>query len=301
MKILLTGANGLVGQKIKKELVGKEDVDLMATSLHPEVNPLAGRYHFQTLDITVTSHLQELISHFQPHTVINCAAQANVNRCEQEKTECLKINTEAVAELTRLANKNNIHLIQLSSDFVFAGLKTNYQEEDEAAPVNYYGLAKKEAEDHIISHARKWSIVRTILVYGFVPEMHRQNLVTWVIQSLQNNQPIRVVNDQYRMPTLGEDLARAVGQMALMEQTGIYHISGRELMSIEQMAHRVAEYFSLPSDLISPVTSSELQEPARRPPQSGFNLLKAEKELDYIPHSFEEGLKIIEKQIDKIH
>ena len=250
MKILLTGANGLVGQKIKKELVGKEDVDLMATSLHPEVNPLPGRYHFQTLDFTVTSHLQELISHFQPHTVINCAAQANVNRCEQERTECLKINTEAVTELTRLANENNIHLIQLSTDFVFAGLKTNYQEEDEAAPVNYYGLAKKETEDHIISHARKWSIVRTILVYGFVPEMHRHNLITWVIQSLQNNQPIRVVNDQYRMPTLGEDLARPIGQITLMGQTGIYHISGRE--------------------------------------------------LDYIPHSFEEGLKMIEKQTDNM-
>jgi len=300
MRILLTGANGLVGQKIKKELAENNQVELMATSLHPEVNPLQGNYLFQTLDITMAWQTEDLIRRFQPHTLINCAAQANVNRCEQEKTECLKINTEAVTELTRIANENNIHLIQLSTDFVFAGVKTNYQEEDEAVPVNYYGLAKKEAEDHIIAHARKGSIVRTILVYGYVPEMNRNNLVTWVYQSLKNDQPIRVVNDQYRMPTLGEDLAWAIGQIALMEKTGIYHISGRELMSIEEIACRTANYFSLDAGLITPVTSAELQEPARRPPQSGFDLLKAEKELDYLPHSFEEGLKLIEKQTDKM-
>lgn len=300
MRILLTGANGLVGQKIKKELAENDQVELMATSLHPEVNPLQGKYLFQTLDITLTWQTEELIRRFQPNALINCAAQANVNRCEKEKTECLKINTEAVTELTRIANENNIHLIQLSTDFVFAGVKTNYQEEDEAAPVNYYGLAKKEAEDHIIAHARKGSIIRTLLVYGYVPEMNRNNLVTWVYQSLKNGKPIRVVNDQYRMPTLGEDLAWAIGQIALMEKTGIYHISGRELMSIEEIACRTANYFSLDAGLISPVSSAELQEPARRPPQSGFDLLKAEKELDYIPHSFEEGLKLIEKQTDKI-
>jgi len=300
MKILLTGANGLVGQKIKKVLAEKGQVELMATSLHPEVNPLQEDYLFETLDITMTSQIQELIRRFQPQAIINCAAQANVNRCEQEKAECLKINTEAVTELTRIANENNIHLIQLSTDFVFAGVKTNYQEEDEAGPVNYYGLAKKQAEDHIISHASKWSIVRTILVYAYVPEMNRHNLVTWVYHALKNNRPIRVVNDQYRMPTLGEDLARAIAQIAVAEKTGIYHISGRELMSIEEMAQRVANYFELNADLIIPVTSAELQEPARRPPQSGFNLLKAEKELDYIPHSFEEGLKMIEQQTDNM-
>lgn len=300
MRILLTGTNGLVGQKIKKELAGKKQVDLLATSLHPEVNPLQADYHFTTLDITRTDEAEELIRRFEPHVLINSAAQANVNRCEQNKAQCLHVNTEAVYGLTRLANKYNLHLIQLSSDFVFDGLRTDYQEDDEARPVNYYGLAKKEAEDYIIKHASKWSIVRTILVYGYVPAMNRHNLVSWVYQSLKNGNNIRLVNDQYRMPTLGEDLAWAVGQMVLKKKTGIYHICGRELMSIEEIARQVALFFSLDPHLIRPVSSAQLNEPARRPPKSGFNLFKAEKELDYMPHSFEEGLKIIDKQTDKM-
>jgi len=300
MKILLTGANGLVGQKIKKELAENKQVELLATSLHPEVNPLQADYHYMSLDITRTDETEEMIRRFEPDVLINSAAQANVNRCEQDRAQCLRVNTEAVSGLTGLANKYNLHLIQLSSDFVFDGIRTNYQEDDETRPVNYYGLAKKQTEDHIIDHAGTWSIVRTILVYGVVPEMNRHNLVTWVYHSLKNGKAIRVVNDQYRMPTLAEDLAWAVGQMALKKETGMYHICGRELMSIEEMARQVAVFFSLDQHLIRPVSSAELNEPARRPTKSGFNLLKAEKQMDYMPHSFEEGLKIIDKQLDKL-
>jgi len=297
MKILLTGANGLVGQKIKAELAGISEVELTATSLHPEIHALNGPYTFETLDITSLSHLEDAIARYQPEVIINAAAQANVNACEQDRVFCRQVNTEAVMNMTHIVNRYGIHLIHLSTDFVFSGQKTDYSEEDLPDPLNYYGVAKKEAEDYIMEHARRWSIIRTILVYGYVPAMNRQNLVTWVYHSLKNQKPINVAQDQYRTPTLAEDLARACSQIARQHKEGIFHIAGRELMSVYQMAHRVAEYFNLDAGLITPVTSAWLNEPARRPPKSGFNLMKAEKMLQYIPHSFQEGLARLNRQL----
>lgn len=290
-----------MGQKIKKELAQDDGAELWATSLHPEINALAGNYHYHTLDITMPSMVEEFMQRVRPHVLINAAAQANVNRCEKEKAECQQVNTEAVRTLTRLANQHKTHLIQISTDFVFQGQQSICQEDDPRSPVNHYGLAKKQAEDHVMEEASHWSIVRTILVYGYVPALNRNNLVTWVYQSLQKGKPIKVVSDQYRMPTLAEDLAGAIVQLARKEKEGIYHLSGRESMSIEQMAQRVAEYFNLDTSLITPVTSAELDEPARRPAHSGFNLFKAEKDLDYLPHSFEEGLEVVEQQMNKFH
>jgi dTDP-4-dehydrorhamnose reductase len=297
MKILLTGANGLVGQKIKAGLAGMPQVQLTATSLHPEIHPLDRDYRFETLDITSATHLKDVVARHQPDVIINAAAQANVNACEQNRILCRQVNTEAVMDITHIANRYGIHLVQISTDFVFSGLKTNYSEEDNPDPLNYYGMAKKEAEDYIMEHARQWSIIRTILVYGHVPELNRQNLVTWVYHSLKNGRPINVVHDQYRTPTLAEDLALACSQIALHAEEGIFHIAGREMMSVEQIARQVAEHFRLDAGLITPVSSAWLNEPAMRPPRSGFNLMKAEKTLGFIPHSFQEGLTTLERQL----
>mgnify|MGYP002338700692 CR=1 FL=1 len=290
-----------MGQKIKEALARDEQAELWATSLHPEINVLKGNYHYHTLDITMPSMVDDLMQRARPHVLINAAALANVNHCEKEKAECQQVNTEAVTTLIRLANHHKTHLVQISTDFVFQGQQSTYQEDDPRNPVNHYGLAKKQAEDQVMEEASLWSIVRTILVYGYVPELKRNNLVTWVYQSLQQGKPIKVVSDQYRMPTLAEDLAGAIVQIARQEKEGIYHISGREGMSIEQMAQRVGDYFNLDTSLITPVTSAELGEPARRPTHSGFNLFKAEKELGYLPHSFEEGLEVVEQQMNKFH
>jgi dTDP-4-dehydrorhamnose reductase len=124
-------------------------------------------------------------------------------------------------------------------------------------------------------------------------------MVTWIYQSLKAEKPLNIVNDQFRAPTFGEDLARATLEMAGKEKTGIFHISGKEVMSIYEMALKIAGHFRLDKNLLTPVPSAALNEPAQRPPHTRFDLYKAEKELNFFPHSFEESLNIIEKQIHK--
>ncbi len=142
-----------------------------------------------------------------------------------------------------------------------------------------------------------YSIVRTALVYGVTHDQVRTNIVLWVKQSLEQGKVIRVVNDQWRTPTLAEDLAVGCWSAASLRATGIYHVSGDDLLSPYQMALRTAEHFQLDASLIRPVDSEALRQAARRPPRTGFIIEKARRELGYQPHNFAEGLKIVAQQL----
>ena len=109
------------------------------------------------------------------------------------------------------------------------------------------------------------------------------------------------MNDQYRMPTLAEDLAQACWLIAEKSATGIYNISGKDFMSILELVNRVADFYGYDKSIISPIASSLLNQAAKRPPKTGFVLDKAYKKLGYSPCTFEEGLGIVTKQLDAIN
>lgn len=299
MKILLTGANGLIGQKLKQELLLKPAVQLIATSRSKEINPLQKAYTFEQLDITHPDQVQQCIDTHRPEVIIHTAAQANVNYCEQHKEECYAVNTEAVRTLTEFSNQYNMHLIHFSTDFIFDGKQPPYQENDLPNPVNYYGQTKADAENLLREHANQYTILRPILVFGYFKGMKRDNLVTWVVKSLANRKPIKVVNDQYRCPTLAEDIARLTSEMAGKKQTGVFHICGKESLSIYDLAIRTAEHFQLNTQLITPVTSKELNEIAARPANTCFTLHKIKEAIDYQPTDLDHGLKMIRQQYSK--
>ncbi|MCK5822384.1 MAG: SDR family oxidoreductase, partial [Bacteroidales bacterium] len=254
---------------------------------------------FELLDITNKTELDYIIKRYNPNTIINAAAVTNVDFCEDNKAECWQVNVEALNYLTQISNELNIHLIHISTDFIFDGLTGNYSEDDAPNPVSYYGLSKLEGEKFVQSNANKWTIIRTVLVYGLTESRSRSNIVLWVKQSLENNKPINVVDDQYRTPTLVEDLAEVCVYAAENEKEGIYHVSGKDFMSIYDIAIATANFFGLDKSLISTISSIALNQKARRPPRTGFNINKAITELDYHPHSFIEGLQIVKEQFAK--
>jgi dTDP-4-dehydrorhamnose reductase len=121
--------------------------------------------------------------------------------------------------------------------------------------------------------------------------------VLWAKGALEKGSPIKVVNDQYRMPTLAEDLAKACILAIDKRAQGIYHISGKDYMSVIEMVRRIAKFFKLDDSIIEETDSSTLNQAAARPPKTGFILDKAIHELGYAPHSFEEGLAVVQKQL----
>jgi dTDP-4-dehydrorhamnose reductase len=221
----------------------------------------------------------------------------NVDQCESEKEACQKLNVDSVDHLIKLANLHPFYLVHLSTDFIFDGISGPYKETDAPNPLSLYGHSKNDAELLLLASTINYSILRTIIVYGVAAAMSRSNIVLWAKGALEKGSPIKVVNDQYRMPTLAEDLAKACILAIDKRAQGIYHISGKDYMSVIEMVRRIAKFFKLDDSIIEETDSSTLNQAAARPPKTGFILDKAIHELGYAPHSFEEGLAVVQKQL----
>ena len=296
-KVLITGSNGLLGQKLIYQLIGYPDYLVFATSRGENRTLIKKRYEYIPLDITDEQEIQETFDYVQPDIVINAAAMTNVDACEDDKEGCWKLNVDAVQLIVNACEKYNSHLIHVSTDFIFDGVSGPYSEESEPNPLSYYGESKLAAEEIVKKSSCKWSIARTVLVYGVVDNMSRSNIVLWAKGALESGKELTVVNDQFRTPTLAEDLAHGCILIAQNGAQGIYNISGEDYMCIIDLVKKVAKYYQLDENLVKPISSSSLNQKAARPPKTHLLLDKAKRELGYKPSSFEEGLSILDVQI----
>lgn len=297
MKILLTGANGLLGQKLVELIISEGKHELIATARGDNRLPIKNNYTYQALDITNKIEVAAVIGKYKPDAVINTAAMTNVDQCELEKEAGWDANVNSVKYLVEACEAHNCFLLHLSTDFIFDGTKGPLTENENPSPVNYYGDGKLAAEQIVISSNLKWAMARTVLVYGVVSDMSRSNIILWVKNSLENGKPIKVVDDQWRTPTLAEDLAMGCYLIATQQAEGIYNISGKDMLTPYDMAIKVRDYFDLDGSLISRADSSTFSQPAKRPLKTGFIIDKARNELGYEPHSFDEGIEIVSNQV----
>lgn len=304
MKILITGSNGLLGQKLVYKLRDTESITCIATARGANRLVNTAGYEYAELDITNETNVIEVFTRFKPDVVINTAAMTNVDACETDKENCWKMNVDAVkfqvSALEQLQKENSNyqpHFIHLSTDFIFDGTHGPLDENETPNPLSYYAESKLAAEKIVQTSQLHWAIARTVLVYGIVDNMSRSNIVLWVKQNLEQGKTINVVDDQFRTPTLAEDLADGCILIAKKKAQGIYNISGKDFLSILELAHLVADYYQLDKALIKPSKSVDIKQPAKRPPITGFIIEKAKKDLGYNPRSFTEGILFLEEQI----
>lgn len=298
-KVLVTGANGLLGQKLIGLLRNDISVELIGTGKGASRLPesWAGSYTWMELDITDREEVLEVFAATKPDSVIHTAAMTQVDDCEKDREGCRILNVDAVKYVIEACEKQDSHLIHLSTDFIFDGEDGPYTEEAVPNPVNYYGETKLEAENLLLASNIRWAIVRTVLVYGIAQDMSRSNIILWVKKSLEQGKTIQVVNDQWRTPTLAEDLAEGCILIMKKGATGIFNISGADFLTPYDMAIQTAEYFGLDKSLITESDSKLFTQPAKRPARTGFNIDKAKKELGYSPKSFLAGIGILAKQL----
>lgn len=297
-KILVTGSNGLLGQKLVAQLTRSDSFELIATSRGENRISKVKGFVYSSLDIASEANVMEVFEKFQPDVVINTAAMTNVDACESEKDACWDLNVNSVAYLIKASEKYNSHLIHLSTDFIFDGEDGPYKETDLSNPLSYYGESKLAAEKLLEASSCKWAIGRTAIVYGIVEDMSRSNIVLWAKGALEKKQQLNIVNDQFRSPTLAEDLAKGCILIAEKEAEGIFNLSGKDIMSIVELVRRVAKYYKLDESYIEEISSESLNQAAKRPPKTGFVLDKAINELGYDPVSFEEGIRFLEGQLN---
>ncbi|MEC7863809.1 MAG: SDR family oxidoreductase [Bacteroidota bacterium] len=297
MKILITGSNGLLGQKLLHKLRQDSLVKIFATSKGENRVSEKNGYSYFELDITDKKQVAELIANKTPDVVINTAAMTNVDLCEDKKHACDSLNVDAVRYLADACEKINAHLIHISTDFIFDGEAGPYKEEDEPNPLSYYGLSKLKSEQILYGHNCKYTILRTIILFGVGESLSKGNIVIWAKGALEKGEPLNIIDDQFRAPTLAEDLADACILAAKKKVDGIFNVSGRDIMSIYEMVERIGKYYDLDITNLNRISTSTLNQKAKRPLRTGFILDKAERVLAYKPHSFEESLSIINKQL----
>lgn len=301
MKILVTGSNGLLGQKLTDLLKQQPDIELIATARGADRYPVQNGYTYVSLDITNEVQVHEVLTQYKPDVVINTAAMTNVDACESDKEGCDKLNVHAVKYLIDACNANHIHLVHVSTDFIFDGTHGPLTEEEKPNPLSYYGMSKLKAEEIITQKCQSWGIARTVLVYGVVNDMSRSNIVLWAKGSLEQGKTINVVCDQFRTPTLAEDLAMGCFLMAKQKASGIFNISGADYMSVFDLVYMVADFWKLDKSLLNIATSEGIKQPAKRPPITGFNINKAKYVLGYKPKSFKEGLALLNTQLNQVN
>ena len=297
-KILITGSNGLLGQKLVELLHKSAKNQVIATARGENRLPFTDGYEYKSMDITNREQVQDVIDKVKPNVIIHTAAMTNVDQCESEKDTCWQQNVSSVEYLVEACKKNDCFLLHVSTDFIFDGKAGPYKEDAEANPISFYGWSKYAAEKAVTNSDIRWGIARTVLVYGIAHDMSRTNIILWVKKSLEDGKNIKVVTDQWRTPTLAEDLAKGCALIAEKEAEGIFNISGKDFLTPYEMAMMTADYFKLDKSLISKADSTTFSQPAKRPPRTGFDLSKSQQVLDYQPVSFMKGIEVLAGQIN---
>lgn len=294
-RILIIGSNGMLGQRLAEFFSRTNNYELLCTSVEP--NSFVPNVDYRSVDVTQKNKVRELILDFFPDFVINVAAYTNVDKAEKERELAWKINVNGVENLALYSWTVDAHLIHISTDYIFDGKKGPYTEEDKPCPIGYYGRTKLASENSIRTSGVRYTIIRTNVLYG-PAKFGRPDFVKWVINSLRAGESIKIVTDQFNNPTYIDDLVDAINKIIEFKKEGIYNIAGNEILSRYDFTNRVADYFGLNKNLIIPILTKELNQPAPRPLNSGLIILKAMVELDYKPRSIEETFELMKKELN---
>ena len=272
MKILITGANGMLAKAMKEELKGEE---LICTDV-------------AELDITNAEQVNEFIKKVSPEYIINCAAYTAVDKAEENEELVYKINAIGPKNLAVAANDNNAILIHISTDYVFGGdkpIEQDYSEDDPKNPQAVYGTTKLAGERFIQENCSKYYIFRTAWLYG---EGH--NFVRTMLDLAKTRDEVKVVNDQHGSPTYAVDLASIIHQAMYKKiEFGVYNSTNLGYTTWYDFTKMIFEIENVKCK-VTPVTSEEFKSPAKRPKNSQMSKDKLLKNGIIIP-TYEEALR----------
>jgi len=292
MKILVTGASGLLGSKVA-ELAFSEGYEVYSAYNQHTINygsPVR-------MDLTDLDSCRRVFENVRPEAVVHSAALTNVDLCEVEKETAWRINLHGTELIARLCKEFNCFMVFISTDYVFNGEKGLYSEEDQPDPINYYGYTKLKAEEAVRSILNDYCIVRTSVIFGSKPAAGKINFALWVLESLKQKRRINVVVDQINSPTLNTNLAEVILEILDRKLMGLYHIAGATPISRYDFACLLAEELKLERELIQPTTSDKINWIAKRPKNASLNVAKAQRSLKKKPLDIRDAIRILREEL----
>ncbi|GAB5539979.1 MAG: dTDP-4-dehydrorhamnose reductase [Salibacteraceae bacterium] len=225
-KVLITGSKGLIGHWIAH----------YSSSLHETILSTRDPEALHYLDLSDPNSIHNILNKVCPNTIVNCAGITSIASAAGDPSLSQSVNTESVALISRWCSTNNARLIHFSTDFVFDGKASFYNEDSETIPQSIYGATKLNSEKAALTNNRNTAVVRTSLVYGYHPELSRLNFPLFIKQVLEKGESLNITADQFRSPTYVEDLATATVQLMRSDFTGLLHLAGPQRISVMQFA-----------------------------------------------------------------
>ena len=282
VRILLTGAAGLVGREVAFAAIRRGHT--VYAGWHDR-EPDAG--HPIRLDISDTVSVRKAFEQ-KLDVVIHLAALTDVDKCETDESMATEINALATERMAREAEANRAHFVYVSTDYIFDGGKGLYSEGDKPNPINKYGWSKLRGEQAVMAASSGWCIARISTPFGVHP--FRKSFATFLAEKLASGDKVNVVSDQFTSPTFTGDLSETLVEIAERRVGGILHVSGSVRCSRLDFAHALADRLSLDRSLVNPVLMSEIPWKARRPRDSSLSVEKASGILKCKPSGLTDSL-----------
>ena len=287
MRVIVTGAGGLLGKKIVSLLSKEHEVIGVYHTSKPETDP------YLLLDLSKLENVKEIAKE-KPDVIIHAAALTDVDKCEENPELAKLLNYEVTKEIAKIP----AYIVYISTDYVFDGERGNYSESDKPNPINVYGLTKLMGEE-AVKQAEKYLIVRTSTPYGSNPASGKDNFALWLLKKLKNKERVKIVKDQITSPTLNTSFALMLKEAIERGLTGIIHLADASQISRYDFSIALARVFNLDESLITPISMSELKWKAKRPKNSSLNVEKAMKLLNNKPLTVYEALKRLKEEMSE--
>lgn len=249
MKVLVTGANGMLGRDVTAHLASRHQV-----RPHPR----------EVLDVTDPRAVLEAVTALAPEAVVHCAGFTDVDGAEARRDEAFRVNALGARNVAVAADAVGAVLVHVSTDYVFDGSAAEpYTEFDPPAPINAYGRSKLAGEEAVRTHCRRHFILRTAWLYG----AHGKCFVRTILRAARERDALEVVDDQVGSPTWTVDVARVIGEVLETGAFGTYHASAEGQCSWYAFACAILKARGIDTP-VRPVATSRVPRPARRPPFS---------------------------------
>ncbi len=290
-RLLVIGCSGLLGSRLTE--LGKNDYEMWGTYNTHEPR---GGSNILKLDATDRKAVFKLMEKVKPDCVIDTHSLTNLDYCETHTDEAWQVNVEGTRHVAEACKQLGSKLIFISTDHVFDGAKLKYTEKDKPHPLNYYAKTKLVVEYMLSALDMNYIVARTSVLYG-VGGSGKVSFALWLIAKLQNNETVRIVTDQKSNPTFTDNLSEFLFRLYGKDETGIFHITGKDCVSRYDFAKEIAKHFDLDPSLITPVTSPELNQIAPRPGSVNVVTDKAERAANLKTLTIKEGLLLLKKQI----
>jgi len=293
LKLLVTGASGLLGSKLVELAL---DAGHQVTSVYNE-HPAKGSEVIRA-ELRDTDAIKNILTSRPLDAVIHTASITDVDFCERNPSLAMDVNGKTMETIARACRELGSFLVYVSTDYVFSGQTGMYREEDTPNPINAYGRSKLLGEQLTSNYAGEYCIVRTSVLFGCGRE-YRSNFATWLLGRLAAGQSVNVINGQFASPTLSTHLARMILEVTKRRIDGIIHLAGADRVNRYEFAVRLAREFGFSPAAILPTAPDSVSWYAKRPGDSSLNVQKATDLLNTKPMNVDGELRAFKLELQQ--